>query len=47
MERTMHEVFRDLMDPTWWTVPRIVTAVCLAVIFGAILKGTIEEIRHL
>jgi hypothetical protein len=43
----MHEVFRDMMDPTWRTVPRLGTAVCLAVIFGAILKGTIDEIRHL
>jgi hypothetical protein len=46
MESAMHEVLRDLMNPAWWTVDRILVAVSLAVIFGAILKGTIDEIRQ-
>jgi len=43
----MHEALQDIMNPAWWTVDRILVAVCLAVIFGAILKGTIDEIRQL
>jgi hypothetical protein len=46
MDPTWHEVFRDMIDPTWWTVPNIIIAVCFAVIFGAILKGIIDEVQH-
>jgi hypothetical protein len=44
MDPTWHEAFRDMIDPTWWTVPNIIIAVCFAVIFGAIFKGIIDEI---
>jgi hypothetical protein len=46
MGPTWHELFRDMIDPHWWTVPKIIIAVCFAVIFAAILKGIIDEIQH-
>jgi hypothetical protein len=46
MEREMYDVLRDMMNPAWWTVDRIVIAVCFAVIFSAILKGSIDELRQ-
>jgi hypothetical protein len=46
MESAMHEVFRDMMNPAWWTVDRIFITACFAVIFGTILKGCIDEIQR-
>jgi hypothetical protein len=46
LERAMHEVLRNMMNPAWWTVDRVVIAVCFAVIFGTILKGSIDELRQ-